>query len=124
MLETPRMKLVKLNYEHMNTNPGMLQEFYNEFLEKTAKAIVETENKFIQEFAEEECLSLECAEYLIHKHYRFHIETITPDSMMGTPKLNLVLKPKPIEEILNDNDIDTSRDKECEKELLKRKLRE
>lgn len=125
MLETPRMKLVKLNYNDMISPPSMLQDFYDEFVEKTAKQFMEAENKIIEEFAEEEGLSLKCAEYLIRKHFRFRVETINPDSMVGTPRFNMVLEPKPFEEILNDDDIGTSsRDKECEKELLKRKLRE
>ena len=119
MLERPRMKLVKLNYDDMISPPSMLQDFYDEFLKKTLTAIVETENKIIREFAEEEGLSLNCAEYLIRKHFRFRVETISPKSMVGTPRFNMVLEPKPVEEILND-DVDT-RDilTECEKEIKK-----
>lgn len=120
MLETPRMKLVKLNYEHMENHSGMLQDFHQEFLEKTAEACMEAENKIIQEFAEEEGLSLKCAEFFIRKNFRFRIEVITSNSMVGTPKFYLVLESKSVEEILTDVDTLYSVDNGCEKELLKK----
>lgn len=111
---------IKLNFENMESSPSMLQDFYDEFIEKFHESVMEAENKIIQKFAEEEGLSLKCADYFIRKGFYFRIETITPKSMIGTPKFNLVLEPKSVEEILADMDVESDLDNECEKELIKR----
>ena len=120
MLETPLIKVVKLDYSDMISSPSMIQDFYNEFMEKTVEACMEVENKIIKEFAEEEGLSLKCAEFFIRKHFRFRLEVIHPNSMIGTPKLQMIFEPKPVEELLNNDDVDTLLAKECERELIEK----
>ena len=110
---------IKLNFENMESTPSMLQGFYGEFIEKFHESVMEAENKIIQKFAEEEGLSLKCADYFIRKRFYFRIETITPKSIRGIPKFNLVLEPKSVEEILNEMDVESELDNECEKELIK-----
>jgi len=125
MLETPRMKIVKMNDEHIGhvgISPHSIQELYSEFLKKMESAFEKAEEEIIREFAESEDLSLKCARYFINKSFKFEPEVIYPDGPMGTPSFALTLVPKSPEELLYDFDTLPMTDElnECERELLEK----
>ena len=122
MLETPRMKLVKMNMEHMETDSNFMQDFYDKFMEKMLQSFVKAEEEIIREFAEKEDLSLKCAKYFINKSFNFKPEVTYPDGPMATPSIVLTLVPKTPEEILYDVDTLPMTDElnECERELLEK----
>ena len=122
MLETPRMKLVKMNMEHIETDSNFMQDFYDKFMEKMLQGFVKAEEEIIREFAESEDLSLKCAKYFINKRFNFKPEIVYPDNPLDTPTVALTLVPKSPEEILHDIDTlpMTSELNECERELLEK----
>ena len=123
MLETPRMKLVKMNMEHIKNIPRTtMQDFFDEFLKKMESAFAKAEEEIIREFAENENLSLKCAEYFINKSFNFKPEVTYPDGPMATPSIVLTLVPKTPEEILYDIDNLPTTDElnEFERELLEK----
>lgn len=122
MLETPRMKRVKMNMEHMENNPDIRGFFnFDEFLKKMESAFVKAEDEIIREFAEQEDLSLKCAKYFINKTFKFQPELIYPDGPLETPTVKVSLVPKTPEEILMDVDtLPTTDLNECERELLEK----
>lgn len=116
MLETPRMKLVKRNEEYLNEITSLcLQDFFDDFIEKTSEELKKAEDKLIRNFAEEYDLSLKCARYYIKKNFNLRIMHEYPD---GVPVLSVVLEPKSPEEILYDWDT-LPVSNECEEELLR-----
>jgi len=122
MLETPRMKIVKMNDEHINFDSNFMQDFYDDFMKKMLQGFVKAEEEIIREFAESEDLSLKCAKYFINKSFKFKSEIIYPDSPLDTPTVALTLVPKSVEEILYDIDTLPMTDElnECERELLEK----
>lgn len=122
MLETPQMKLVKMNAEHINFDSNFMQDFYDDFMKKMLQGFVKAEYEIIREFAEREDLSLKCAKYFINKRFNFKPEIVYPDSPLDTPTVALTLVPKSPEEILYDLDTlpMTHELNECERELLEK----
>lgn len=122
MLETPRMKLVKMNMEHIETDSNFMQDFYDKFMEKMLQSFMKAEEEIIRKFAEQEDLSLKCAKYFINKSFNFKPEIVYPDSPLDTPTVTLTLVPKSPEEILHDIDTlpMTHELNECERELLEK----
>ena len=122
MLETPRMKLVKMNMEHIETESNFMQDFHDKFMEKMLQSFADAEEEIIQKFAENEDLSLKCAKYFINKSFKFKPEIIYPDNPFDTPTVAITLVPKTPEEILHDIDTLPTTDElnECEKELLEK----
>ena len=122
MLETPRMKIVKMNMEHIETDSNFMQDFYDKFMEKMLQSFAKAEEEIIREFAENENLSLKCAKYFINKSFNFKPEIVYPDSPFDTPTVALTLVPKSPEEILHDIDTlpMTHELNECERELLEK----
>ena len=73
--------------------------------------------KFIEKFAEDENISIECAYYYARKFFNFHIE-IKPDDN-GMPKEALLVPEwKSPEQILEESD--EFENPECEKEITGR----
>ena len=119
--EELKFKQIKPDFNNIDTTS--ISDAYNEMMNRFWKAVEETEDKIIKNFAKEQGLSLKCAEYHIRRHFNFRIETISPNSMIGTPKFNLYLEPKSVEEILRDIDTLPSSDlTDCDKELLRKEV--
>lgn len=118
MLETPKMKIVKLNDEHVKKFTPSLDNFMNKYLMETMNSIEEAEKEIIKKVAEEEGLSFKCAKYFIYKHFNFITKTEYPNGIRGSPKLYLTLEPKPVEQLLEEMDDSDLIFTECDKELI------
>lgn len=121
MLETPRMKIVRINSEHIESMQKLnLNDIFNDFLERFPNAVSEAKDKIIKEFAEEYDLSLKCARYFINKSFKFQIQITEPKELHETPKMNGGLMPKSVEEILQGFDLAPAELNDCDRELLEK----
>lgn len=121
MLETPRMKIVRINSEHIESMQKLnLNDIFNDFLKRFPNAVSEAKDKIIKEFAEEYDLSLKCARYFINESFKFQIQITEPKELHETPKMNVVLMPKSVEETLQGFDLASAELNDCDRELLEK----
>ena len=121
MLETPRMKLVKINADFIKDIPELnMNDIFKDFIARFPDAVEEAKDKIIEDFAEEENLSLKCARYFINRHFKFEVHVDNSTGLHETPIMSVVLLPKSLEEILRGIDDEPDRINECERELLEK----
>lgn len=106
----------------METHVSNLQGFYEEFMDKLGDAFAKAETKLLWQVAQELGVSEECALKYVEDYLDINVEVIYPNGMMGTPCFNLVATPKPVGEILDNEDKHFGW--ECEKQLLGDRLNE
>lgn len=96
---------------------GNLKDSYNRLMEEIQKS----KDRIIKDFAEEQGLSLKCAEYYLNRHFKFTVETENTFNLHENPKAYMTLQPKSPEEILGDIDTLPTTDMltDCDRELLK-----
>ena len=113
--------LVEPSFDMENTVSN-LQGFYEEFMDKLGDAFDKAETKLLWQVAQELGVNEECALKYVEDYLDINVEVIYPNGMMGTPCFNLVATPKPVEEILDNEDKHFGW--ECEKQLLEDRLNE
>lgn len=68
MLETPNMKIIKLNEEYLKSTPFTNESFLSEAIHKMAQTVIEADEKLIIDVANEMDISLDSASYYIRKN--------------------------------------------------------